>query len=380
MNSNRHYKILLMGDASNYHRCLADGLRRLGHDVTVASAGSGWMDTKRDIDLSRPAKGKLGGLLLWLKFKWLSRRRLSGYDIVSVNGVCYLQLKPSRLIKAFETLKRGNRRVFMSVLGADPYYVETCLSPDYLRYNEYMVGGKPSPLLLSKPNLAAEWTSPQLKELAEKVYHESEGAITCLYEYDKACRRVLPSDKVEYIGIPIDTAAITFEPLEDNISKVKFFLGRHRDRKAEKGTDIFERVINRLVAAYPDKAELVIVENRPYDEYIELLCDSHVVVDQLYSYTPATNAMLAMAMGKVVISGGEPEYYEFIGEKELRPIINPVPGDEDGLYRQLEYLVLNPQILPELGRQSREFVVKHNDIMIVAEKALRFWSKFMSPE
>ena len=38
-------KILLLGEASNLHWTLAEGLRTLGHDVTVASGGSGWMIT-----------------------------------------------------------------------------------------------------------------------------------------------------------------------------------------------------------------------------------------------------------------------------------------------------------------------------------------------
>ena len=52
-------KILLLGDYSNYHRALSLALRKLGHDVTVASDGSRWMDTGRDIDLSRPFKNKV---------------------------------------------------------------------------------------------------------------------------------------------------------------------------------------------------------------------------------------------------------------------------------------------------------------------------------
>ena len=43
--------------------------------------------------------------------------------------------------------------------------------------------------------------------------------------------------------------------------------------------------------------------------------------DRFYSYTPSMNSLAAMARGTVVIGGGEEEYYEFIGETELRPII-----------------------------------------------------------
>ena len=58
-----------------------------------------------------------------------------------------------------------------------------------------------------------------------------------------------------------------------------------------------EHAARAVVDRYPGKAELVIVENRPYDEYLGLLRSAHVVLDQLYSYTPATNALQAMAYG-----------------------------------------------------------------------------------
>ena len=54
-------KILFAGDASNMHNCLAQELRRMGHEAVVASDGSRWMDTHRDINLLR-RPGKLGAL------------------------------------------------------------------------------------------------------------------------------------------------------------------------------------------------------------------------------------------------------------------------------------------------------------------------------
>ena len=77
-------RILLMGDASNYHSALATGLKRIGHDVVLASDGSFWMDTDRDIDLSRPLPGKLGGLALWFTLRGHFRQLFSGFDVVSL--------------------------------------------------------------------------------------------------------------------------------------------------------------------------------------------------------------------------------------------------------------------------------------------------------
>ena len=54
-------KILLMGEYSNVHATLAEGLRKLGHEVTVLSNGDFWKNYPRDIDLVRKP-GKWGGI------------------------------------------------------------------------------------------------------------------------------------------------------------------------------------------------------------------------------------------------------------------------------------------------------------------------------
>lgn len=55
-------KILLLGEYSNVHATLAEGLRMLGHDVTVASNGDFWKNYPRDISLvRRPQKSKSQG-------------------------------------------------------------------------------------------------------------------------------------------------------------------------------------------------------------------------------------------------------------------------------------------------------------------------------
>ncbi|MDE6395111.1 MAG: glycosyltransferase family 1 protein, partial [Duncaniella sp.] len=130
----------------------------------------------------------------------------------------------------------------------------------------------------------------------------------------------------------------------------------------------------RVAERYPDKCTLEIVENIPYAQYIERMRGSHVVLDQLYSYTPATNALLAMAMGLNTVSGGEEDYYHFIGEERLRPIINAEPDDE-ALYRVIEETVLHPEEIKQRGLEGREFVVKHNDIGVVARRFVDFWTR-----
>ena len=70
--------------------------------------------------------------------------------------------------------------------------------------------------------------------------------------------------------------------------------------------------------------------------------------------------------------GGEPENYEIIHETELRPIINVEPTYES-VYHELEELVLHPERIPELKRQSIEYITRHHDYIKVARRYIDFW-------
>mgnify|MGYP002522595883 CR=1 FL=1 len=75
-------KILLVGEYSNVHATLAEGLRELGHKVTVISNGDFWKDYPRDIDVSRRV-GKVGGISLMFRL-WKLLPKMRGYDVVQL--------------------------------------------------------------------------------------------------------------------------------------------------------------------------------------------------------------------------------------------------------------------------------------------------------
>jgi len=87
-------KILLIGEYSNVHATLAEGLRAIGHEVTVVSDGDGWKNYPRDIDVSR-ASGKFGGASLLVKLYTLLPK-LRGYDVVQLINPMFFELKAER--------------------------------------------------------------------------------------------------------------------------------------------------------------------------------------------------------------------------------------------------------------------------------------------
>ena len=367
-------KILLLGDASNFHNALALGLRKLGCEVTVASSGSVFMNTRRDIDLRRPLPGPAGGALLWLKLMGATGRRLCGFDIVSCTSPCFVDLRPQRIAPLFRRLRRHNGRIFYTALGTDIPFIEECLDPaSLLRYNELRFPDGPGPLLQAQPDFLSRWNHPALRAWTEEFYRSIDGAVSALYEYHLSLRRRLPADRIAYGGIPIDVDSITPVTIPDIPRPIEIFLGRHAARKALKGTDRLETAIRRAMAARPGAARLTIVENRPYDEYLTLMRSAHLVVDQAYSYTPATNALLAMAHGIPVVSGAEPPFYHFLNDVE-QPIINS-PIDVDSMTTLFIHILDNPAMLAPLGAASRRFVLRHNAATTVARRFLTFWQR-----
>lgn len=370
-------KILLFCDASNFHRCLAEGLRKKGHHVVVASDGNRWMNTERDIDLSRPLNNKIGGAFLWIKTLRLLHKELKGFDVVSISNPTFPFLKPSRMREVLRLLKKHNGSLFVNALGPDSLYVESCLLNNHgLRYTEWAVGKEPTEYNLKSSLEKEKWLAAPLKSLYCELYDSSAGTTTVLYEYDKIWKTFLDEENIGYTGIPINTDVIQPIDLPDKPQKIKLFLGLKREHVLEKGTDRILNAAKRVVEKFPDKCFLEIVENIPYKEYLERLKNAHVVLDQLYSYTPATNALQAMAYGLNTLSGAEPEFYDFIGEKELRPIIHAIPDDE-ALFNTLSDVVMHPELIRIRGMQGRKFVERHHNLDLIADRYLDFWKSRM---
>ena len=123
----------------------------------------------------------------------------------------------------------------------------------------------------------------------------------------------------------------------------------------------------RVAARHPANVELRIAESIPFAQYRVLMEGSDAILDQLYSYTPAMNALEAMSKGIICIGGGEPENYQILGEEELRPIINVDPKIES-VEAALETLATHPERINQLKQQSIDYILRHHDYLKVARQ------------
>ena len=371
-------KILLLGEYSNVHATLARGLRQLGHKVTVASNGDYWKDYPRDIDIARH-EGTLGGLRLTARLISLLPR-LRGYDIVQLINPVFADLKAEHLLPFYRYLRRHNRKVVLGAMGMDWYWVHTCITEKPLRYSDFNIGDQ---LRTDETALREqrEWLGTPKERLNRLIADECDAIVTVLYEYDVCYRPHFP-EKTHFIPLPIQYGIPTQSKFDSSRSTLpgeadssgsalhaplKVFIGISRGRSAYKGTDVLLRAIENVAARNPDRIDICKAEGVPFYKYQLMIEGSDVLLDQLYSYTPSMNTLLAMSKGIVCVGGGEPENYEIIHETELRPIINVRPKYED-VYYELEQLVQHPERLPELKRQSIEYVHRHHDYVKVARQ------------
>ena len=361
-------KILLIGEYSNVHWTLAEGLRTLGHIVCVVSNGDFWKDYKRDISLVR-RYSKIGGISYLIKTLALLPK-LRGYDIVQLINPMFLELKAERIAPIYRYLKHHNKKIFLGAFGMDAYWVEACTGePRLFRYSDFNIGEKAIINEYTKEQ-AADWQGTPKSLLNKEIASSCNGIIAGMYEYHTAYKNQ-HSDKLTYIPFPIypDSGA---KQRYTTDRKLRFFIGIQKSRSIYKGTDIMLRALERIAREHTDKCELLKAENIPFEEYSNMVNNCDILLDQLYGYSPGMNALLAMSKGKIVVGGAEEECYDILCEKKLRPMINVTPDEED-VYRKLEWLVLNRDKVATLQNESIEYISKHHHPEIVAAKYINFW-------
>ena len=376
-------KVLLLGDYSNVHWTLAEGLRKLGHEATVVSDGDYWKGYQRDVNLRRRSTGKWDSLRYLWDCIWLMPR-LTGYDVVQLINPLFLDFKPERIWPFYRYIRKHNKMLVMGAFGMDYYWVKTCMDCKTFRYSDFNIGSRSRADEPQNRVLIDEWLNGEKGRLCQRVAQDCDAIVAGLYEYKVVYDQWFP-EKTRFIAPPLQLPPIGGEPQttgtevlpltggdRGGLAVLRFFIGIQQGRSAYKGTDVMLRALERVKAKYPERCEIVKVESVPFEEYKRLMNTCDVLLDQLYSYTPAMNALQAMSQGLVVVGGGEPENYEILGETELHPIINVLPDEED-VFQKLDHLVLHPELLPELKRQSVEFVRRHHDYVKVAQQYVDFW-------
>ena len=368
-------KILLLGEASFVHSTLRKGFKELGHDVVLMSDGNKLRNCPRDVDLKRDMRyGKLGGfIVLWRLLK--NVRRLFGNDIVQIQNFQFVPLKVwlNRLI--FIILKLGNRKVVKCCLTEDPV-TDMRQAEGIFMYSDTHIGTRPINVEQNRERIA-EQMRPEYIKCCAYANAKADALLPCLYEYYACYDMPEYREKLYYMPLPMEIPAVTTVCRLKVEGPVRVLVGIQKERDYIKGAGLIAALVDKIAQENPGRIEVRRIVDVPYDEYLAMIDEADVLVDQLYSYTPSMNSLAAMAHGTVVIGGGEEEYYDFIGERELRPIINVRPEQDDYNLKALRSALLCPEKIEDMKRQGLEFVIKHHDYLKVSGMYLDVYKKVL---
>jgi hypothetical protein len=370
-------KVLLVGEFSGVHNNLADALRQLGHTVHIAATGDGYKQFPYDVYFADRA-GKDNSfykqLLKWRTKKLLRDNRNIFYDndvIQFINPVFYVSDLLMLNIYAFNELVKHTKTTVLGAFGDDYVWVDACIK-GLFRYD------------MVTENVKNHTPDEHLTDVLENIYsipskrvnhyiaNAVNGIVAGAYEYYAPYKQSDYSFKTSYIPFPVNVHSIEYTPNLIENGRIKILMGKQKGRNSWKGMNVIENAVQKFADRYPDDIEVLRAESLPFNQYKLLYKQANVVIDQLYSYSPAMNALNALAAGKVVLGGGEKEMYALLNEQSNFPVFN-IQSGEDEIIQVLNDLLASRKYFEELGAAGRTFVENHHDHLLIAQMYIQHW-------
>lgn len=215
-----------------------------------------------------------------------------------------------------------------------------------------------------------KYVSPPYKKLHDFIYKNIKGVIASDIDY-----HIPLKNHNAYLGLisnPINTENIEFNPIKID-GKIQIFHGINSISSIRKGSKIFEAALKIIQQKYDSKVDIKTTYSLPYQDYIKVYNNAHIVMDQVYSYDQGYNALEAMAKGKVVFTGAEQEWLNHYQLKEDAVAINALPNVEK-LVEKLEWLILHPEKIEDISKNVRSFIKKEHHYLTIAQKYIDAWS------
>lgn len=353
-------KILLIGEYSGFYNNLAAGLKELGHSVFLANTGDGQRRYYSDFDWRKGNNG-FWGKNIGLGRLLLHRHLFAGYDVVQLifprlNSLYGL----NRLMVNY--LKAHNGKLFWTPSGRShlisKFWYESsekrCGIYDFHVAEAHQKGERLS------------FLDPSAVEYETWFTHQLDGILPAAYEYAEPFRH--HPRFIRTIPYPVDLNAINYSEnrVED---KVVFY---HGITRPVKGTVHICRAFEMARARWDHEAVFVCAKNLPYQEYLKVISRANVIVDQTNSYSTALNGLIALAQGKILMGGAEPEYLTEVGYESC-PIRNIKP-DPDQIVEVIHQIVQEKSRIAAEGLRSRQFAERYHHHKVIASQYVESWN------
>jgi hypothetical protein len=221
--------------------------------------------------------------------------------------------------------------------------------------------------------MAAPFGSREFRDVTRLVHHEyvdenlrilerMDAVMPFSYEYQVGYSHTVKCTPI--LPYPFDPSVVSSSEEQRRHNTLRVFHGL--SRSVFKGSKIITEGMQLAKRRHGSALEITIADRMPYDEYVLAVNSSDILIDQCNSYGYAMNAIIGLAMKKIVFSGAEPEALTALGiPLEECPIINITP-DPEQIAASISALLLNSDMTQSLKLTGAAYAEKHHSLAKIA--------------
>ncbi len=348
-------KILLIGEFSGVHNNLKKGLAYFGHEVILAADGDGYRGFDYDIKLT-PYKGFFGGKIKNIFYFLFSLRKFIGYDVIQFINPFSLPYY-YYFVGITSILFKYNNKIIYYACGTDPAFIASRDKFEYFPFSEENSTEIPHYNKLKQKYYS--WFINNISSIIPSMYTYGLG-----YFGNPKLSDPIPMPNSGNYGIS--------NPNQKDVGKLKILFGI--TRKEFKGADFILKALEKIQGIYSEGVEITIVEKLPFEEYLDLLRQTDVLIDQCKSYDYGMNAIFALENGVIVFSGAEPIAMKYLSIQD-NPVINIKP-DSKQIFEQIKSLI-KANDFSVLKKKSLEYAKNIHDVYIIAQRFLEYYDEIV---
>lgn len=338
---------------------LSRGERALGLSSDVLVSHSTWLNYPADISLRLETATRLDKFVR-LGSSFLKYRK--EYEVFHFNhGSTLIHSPINHLFQADLPFYPESAKLFVTYNGCDVRQKDRVIKVREIApcHNQNCYGG------VCNSGRLDSWRRTGVNKMAQYVQH--------MWALNPDLLHFLPAEKSSFL--PYSIGADSFAPVFPAVSGRLRVLHAPTNREA-KGSDHLFNALERLRYSHGDCVELILVENIPNKEAIELYKSADVVVDQLLVGWYGGFAVEAMLLGKPVIARIERDDLRFVPTEMARDLAAAViNADPVTIYDMLVWCVENRLELCRMGEAGANYARRWHDPKYVASITKSFYEK-----
>lgn len=363
-------RIWLWGEFSGYHQAIMDGLckRHENVSITLVSSGDGWkkiIPNERSnatfFSLNKSCSG-IKGVMMKFRSLWRLYRSLPAQiDVAQLVNPIFVTESILINFLFLCKLRKISKKIILIVAGTDARVWE---------FNQTLNYSYVSEQIKKERHRDLPWMRWPRKIYNQMVIKVADVIIPTMYEYLVPYQGFYNTKSIIPLPCPLsvfDSIPLVKEQLKLQIHtdhSLTFFHGV--SRPSFKGTEYIREAFIEADKLWGEKAKFIIADRMPYAEYVNCLSNADIIVDQCLSYSYGMNAIIALASGKICLSGAEEISLSALGIS-ASPIYNIIPSKDQILSVIDEILSLNSDDLLSIRLHGLDYVSTLHDPYYISE-------------